>query len=352
MANDFDTQLCTRELPVAAPAGEGSAQPVARCCSIPGLRVADQERLIDEDLLRHWPLPQAGRESDKEDRGKVVIVAGSREMPGAAILPAVAALRAGAGKLVVATGASIAALVAAALPEARVVALEETAAGGIDERSAERIAELVGAGDGVLIGPGMRDEHAVCQLVTVLLPLLASAQVVLDAVAMGVVCGESHDQGADEAGTSRHSSADHSRLRSSFPMPVLLTPHAGEMAHLTGMSKDEVLKSPAECASTHARKWRAVVALKGATTFLASPEGCVMRHDGGNPGLAASGSGDVLAGIIVGLLARGASLRQAAAWGVALHARAGDKLAERIGPLGFLAREIADEVPALLKALG
>jgi NAD(P)H-hydrate repair Nnr-like enzyme with NAD(P)H-hydrate dehydratase domain len=93
------------------------------------------------------------------------------------------------------------------------------------------------------------------------------------------------------------------------------------------------------------------VALKGAETWIATPQGRCWRHAGGNVGLATSGSGDVLAGLIAGLLARGAPPEQAAAWGIALHARAGRRLCERLGPLGLLARELAAEVPALMHAL-
>jgi NAD(P)H-hydrate repair Nnr-like enzyme with NAD(P)H-hydrate dehydratase domain len=93
------------------------------------------------------------------------------------------------------------------------------------------------------------------------------------------------------------------------------------------------------------------VALKGSTTCIAAPSGRQWRYRGGNVGLAVSGSGDVLAGIIAGLAARGATLEQAAAWGVFLHARAGDRLADRCGPVGFLPREMPAEIPLLLKAL-
>ena len=93
------------------------------------------------------------------------------------------------------------------------------------------------------------------------------------------------------------------------------------------------------------------MALKGATTIIADPDGHAWRHDGGNIGLAVSGSGDVLAGLVAGLCARGAAIEQAAVWGVALHARAGDRLAGRIGRLGFLAREMPGEVPALMHEL-
>ncbi len=104
--------------------------------------------------------------------------------------------------------------------------------------------------------------------------------------------------------------------------------------------------------SSESLRWNAVVALKGAITHIATPDGRMWRHEGGNLGLAISGSGDALSGLIVGLASRGASLEQAAAWGVTLHARAGQQLAARFGTLGYLAREIAAEVPTLMDALG
>jgi ADP-dependent NAD(P)H-hydrate dehydratase len=132
-------------------------------------------------------------------------------------------------------------------------------------------------------------------------------------------------------------------------VPVLVTPHAGEMAHLTGIAKDAICAAPDRHALDAALRWNAVVALKGARTVIAAPGGERWQHEGGNVGLATSGSGDVLAGVIAGLAARGAALAQAAAWGVALHARAGERLAERLGKLGYLARELCDCIPALLE---
>jgi NAD(P)H-hydrate repair Nnr-like enzyme with NAD(P)H-hydrate dehydratase domain len=98
-----------------------------------------------------------------------------------------------------------------------------------------------------------------------------------------------------------------------------------------------------------ARRWNAVVALKGAQTVIATPEGKVWCHQGGNCGLATSGSGDTLAGAIGGLAARGAALAQACAWGVVLHARAGELLAGQRGPVGYLARELPDAMLAVLR---
>ena len=100
-----------------------------------------------------------------------------------------------------------------------------------------------------------------------------------------------------------------------------------------------------------AKKWNAFVALKGATTLVATPEGHLWRHVGGSAGLATSGSGDTLAGAIAGLCARGATLEQACAWGVVLHARAGEQLSKRISQIGYLAREIPDEMLAVLNDL-
>ena len=98
------------------------------------------------------------------------------------------------------------------------------------------------------------------------------------------------------------------RASARFAQPVILTPHAGEMAHLTGADKDQIAKMPLDAARGAAQRWNAVVALKGATTFIASPDGRAWKHEGGNIGLAVSGSGDTLAGIIAGLAARGAAL--------------------------------------------
>jgi hydroxyethylthiazole kinase-like uncharacterized protein yjeF len=132
---------------------------------------------------------------------------------------------------------------------------------------------------------------------------------------------------------------------------LILTPHRGEMAALTGCRKDTVDDEPLAVARHVAARFRAVVALKGAETFVVTPDGQAWRHESHTPGLATSGSGDVLAGIIAGLLARGCSPAQATVWAVAVHAAAGERLAQRIGRLGFLARELADEVAPALAAL-
>jgi hydroxyethylthiazole kinase-like uncharacterized protein yjeF len=132
---------------------------------------------------------------------------------------------------------------------------------------------------------------------------------------------------------------------------AVLTPHAGEMASLIGADKHDVERDPGEVARIAAKQFAAVVALKGAETHIADPDGKLFRYSGGSVGLATSGSGDTLAGIVAGLAARGASPLHAAVWGAYLHGAAGRVLARRVGPVGFLARELLDELPPLLRRL-
>jgi len=287
---------------------------------------------LDDAALRAWPLPRPSHDDDKEARGRVLVIAGSAEMPGAAVLAGEAALRAGAGKLVVGTAASIAHLVAQHLPEARVVALAEDDDGGLRPDGLDRLGAILAQARSVLVGPGMAADASTVRFVEALLGRLTGQSVLLDAAAMDVV------RGAAEA---------------LLPLAakVAMTPHAGEMAHLSGREKAGVESDPGGQARLAAKTWGTMVALKGACTWIAAPDGRLWRHARGNPGLATSGSGDVLAGLAAGLMARGAPVEQALGWGVALHARAAERLAARIGPLGFLARELSAEVPALMAAL-
>lgn len=286
--------------------------------------------IITPALLRRWPLPQPDEGGDKEERGRVLVVGGASEMPGAVILAATAALRAGAGKLQIATCRSIAPVVAAAVPEARVFALAETRQGSIAASASAEIIKRSQEVQSVLIGPGMIDERAVARLVKSVLPRIGRAVVVLDAAALS--CFE----------TSPH-------CLHQLDCKAVLTPHAGEMAKMLGVEKDLITSEPLEMARRTANALRAVVALKGAETFIAAHGNSkTYCNRVGNVGLATSGSGDVLSGIIAGLIARGAMPLQAAAWGVYLHARAGDVLAKRMGRLGYLARELPLEVPALM----
>jgi hydroxyethylthiazole kinase-like uncharacterized protein yjeF len=251
-------------------------------------------------------------------------------MPGAAALCATAALRAGAGKLQIGTCASVAAHVGTAVPESLVVALDETRSGAVAMSNVETIVERANRADALVIGPGMVDESATAALIVAVAQAL-DVPAVIDAAALACF-----RERADALAWL------HGR--------AVLTPHAGEMASMLACERDAVEADPATFALDAARRFDAIVVLKGETTHIAEPNGALYVNEHGNVGLATSGSGDVLAGIIGGLLARGAPPLHAAGWGVYLHARAGDALAKRIG-FGFLARELSAEIPRLMGEL-
>jgi hydroxyethylthiazole kinase-like uncharacterized protein yjeF len=261
----------------------------------------------------------------------VLVLGGGAQVAGAVQLTGLAALRAGAGKLQLGVPASVAAMLAVALPEGRVFSLPETAEGELAKEADRAIADALARCDAAVIGPGMLDEAAAGELALRLISPEAPAMVV-DAAAMPALVREPER-------------ANGCRGR------LVLTPHAGEMAGLLRISKAQVEADPVGCARQLAASLQAVVALKGAVTFIVSPDGHAWRHDGGSPGLATSGSGDVLAGVIAGFLARGAAPAQAAVWGVAVHGLCGRSLSARIAPIGFLARELLDEIAPTIASL-
>jgi len=281
---------------------------------------------VDRKLLVAWTLPLPKSDGDKEDRGRLLIVAGSADVPGAAILAANAALRAGVGKLTIATEETVA--VAQSVPEARVLRFARKGRG--KQRSARHVRD---AFDAILVGPGLQASAAVARCARAALAAHPAATVVLDA---GALTAEVTD--------AIPSPRTHGAVR------CILTPHAGEMASLLGITKQAVEASPEATALDFAARHDVALVLKGATTWIAM-RGRLWRHAASNVGLAASGSGDALAGIIAALAARGAPAEQAAAWGVALHALAGARLVQRHGALGILAREIPHEIPGIMNAL-
>jgi hydroxyethylthiazole kinase-like uncharacterized protein yjeF len=281
---------------------------------------------VDRKLLVAWPLPMPGSAGDKEDRGQLLIVAGSADVPGAAILAANAALRAGVGKLTIATEETVA--VAQSVPEARVLRFDQEGPG--IRRSTHHAPD---AFDAILVGPGLEASAAVVRCAKGALATYPAAMVVLDAGALT----------ADVA-AALPSRRTHGMVR------CILTPHAGEMASLLGITKHAVEAAPEATALDFAARHDVALVLKGATTWIAM-RGRLWRHAASNVGLATSGSGDALAGIIAALAARGAAAEQAAAWGVALHAMAGARLVRRHGALGILAREIPREIPAIMNAI-
>jgi ADP-dependent NAD(P)H-hydrate dehydratase len=277
-----------------------------------------EEQVITPHLLRDWPLPAP--HGDKASRGTVLVVGGSRDTPGAVLLAGVAALRAGAGRLQLAVTATTAAALSIAVPEAKVVGLPETQSGSVSGDPPQRLLELVGGADVVAVGPGLDDVDETARLLRAVLDAAApDAALVLDAYALGAL--------------SRHPD-----LLAGPPRPVVLTPNRAEAGHLLGRDPGDDLTADAVAL---AERYAAVVSLRGR---IAAPDGGRWREESGDVGLGTSGSGDVLAGIVAGLLGRGAEPAQAACWATFAHAGSGQRLVPRYGRTGFLARELVDEV--------
>jgi hydroxyethylthiazole kinase-like uncharacterized protein yjeF len=229
----------------------------------------------------------------------------------------------------VATAAETAAAVGAALPEAYVEGLEVSEEGNILTTCADRVVEMAQRADAVLLGPGFVDAESTALLLEQVVPRL-DTPVVLDALGTAYLTGNLD-------------ALAHLRGR------VLLTPNLTELAATLQRSAEEVEAQTLDAAAELARCSRAVVLGGARTSYVVTPSGMSWHHETRSSGLATAGSGDVKAGVVVGLVARGATPEQAAVWGAYGHGRAGDRLAGR--EPGFLARDLVREIPRELAAL-
>ncbi|MEV8131261.1 NAD(P)H-hydrate dehydratase [Pseudarthrobacter oxydans] len=295
--------------------------------------------LVTPSLLRDWPLPAPGE--DKYSRGSVLVIGGARATPGAALLAGAAALRAGAGKLTLAVAESVAVHVGVALPECGAMGLPETPGGSVTGEGLDLISSYLDSADAILVGPGLDDPDLAEDLLRALLEREAAAgdkndgggpAVVLDAFALGAL-------------VNVQDRCDPWKGR------LILTPNPKEAEILLERDLKDLPADVAEIAD----RYQAVVSCQGLIARPSGPdapeESELWKITTGYGGLGTSGSGDVLAGAIAGLRARGTTGPQAACWGTHLHAAAADRLASRLGPLGFLARELAAELPALMLEL-
>lgn len=264
------------------------------------------EQVITPRLLREWPLPDPA--GDKESRGTVLVVGGSRFNPGAVLLAGVAALRAGAGRLQLAVAEESAVALSVAVPEARVIGFPDT----------ETLRSHSGEADVILLGPGLDDIDQTAGLMRDVLGAAGpETGVVLDAYALGAL--------SKDPKLLRHHRA-------------VLTPNVTEAEHLLGSPPGDDL---ARVARELAARYEAVVSLYG---HIAAPDGHAWREESGDAGLGTSGSGDARAGVVAGLLGRGADPAQAACWAAYVHAVSGQRLSPRYGRTGFLARELVGEI--------
>jgi hydroxyethylthiazole kinase-like uncharacterized protein yjeF len=292
--------------------------------------VSDFE-ILDRELLRRFPLPHHPDDGDKEERGRALIVAGSRELAGAAYLAGIAALRAGAGKLQIATAQSISVQLGVAIPEARVIGLEETEEGCLAASSIEPLLKWAEGAQAIMMGCGLQHGPPLEEMLDALLASGLDRPLVLDAAVLGSLAPRAETLRAWSGGS-------------------ILLPHAREMARLLEWEAERVEADPLAAAREAADRFNAVALIKGQYSYIVAPDGHAFRFEGGGVGLATSGSGDTLAGLVGGLCARGAAPLTAALWGVHLHGEAGRRLAKRIGRIGFLARELLDEIPGLLES--
>ena len=294
------------------------------------------EQILTPAALRAWPLPMP--DGDKSSRGRVLVIGGARTAPGAAMLAGLAALRVGAGVLTLAVAESVAGPVAAAVPESAVLWLPETADGSVAASAVETIRRALGSAAAILVGPGLDDVDETAELITGLVSVAdADLPIVLDAYAIGAL-GQL-PQATLEGLAGR----------------LLLTPNHQELERLLAATFDESGESGGSGSGGSddpqqvlAERYTAVLS---SDNRIVTPAGDRWQAPAGHPGLGTSGSGDVLAGALAGLLARGVEPAQAACWATYLHAAAGDRLAARVGSLGFLARELLDQLPLVLTEL-
>ncbi len=299
-------------------AGAWTVAPIGFPASL--LEASRAARITTPSEARAW-LPLRAKSAHKGSEGHVLIVAGNDRMPGAAVLCARAALRAGAGLVSVASSDVVCRVVAAHLPEAIFLALPDEDA-LLGPNSAQPLLAARRSFDAVVVGPGLGDWPEVGLFLEEWLPKL-KVPTVVDADALSLLA-----KGAFRPGG-----------------PTVLTPHPGEAGRLLGIETVDVQADRFQSADALARKFGAVALLKGAYTVAADGATPLRINPTGNPGMAAPGTGDVLAGVVGALLAKGLSPFAAASLGAYWHGLAGDLCAAEIGPAGFLASELADRLP-------
>ena len=288
------------------------------------------KRLITEKLVLN-KMPIRKKNSHKGTFGKASIIAGSFGMEGAAILSCSAAMRTGLGLLKLFVPKSMNHIVKIAVPEIITIPLEENEMGSYDLNSIDVILDHIKNDSVVAIGPGCGQHKEIAETVRRLiteseLPLVIDADGLnMLALNMTWIDGCSKD--------------------------IVLTPHIAEMARLTNLSIAEIIKNPIKIAKKYAIEWEVTVVLKSARTIVATKEGDLYINRNGNSGMATAGTGDVLTGIITGLMAQGLSGEDASILGVYIHGDSGDRVAKEIGEYGLMAGDIIKQIAYTLKDL-
>lgn len=276
-------------------------------------------------------LPDRPREAHKGTFGTVVVLAGSLGFTGAAYLASTAAARAGAGLVRLLVADTIYPILAAKCTEVMATPIQEVAPGAVGHAAYDSVLRQLSAAEAGVIGPGLGRDRSTWRLVIDLVHHV-TCPLVIDADALNAL-------------------ADAPRSKSKLGKNRILTPHPGEMARLTGKTIEAIGADRAGAARKAAKEWGAVVVLKGARTVVAHPDGRVSEDPHEVPALATGGTGDVLSGIIGGLIAQGSDPYAAAVTGVYIHAAAGRKLAQKLGDSGLLASDLLIEIPLVMNVL-
>lgn len=286
--------------------------------------------LTDGDVRRLLPVRRPS--SHKGTFGHAGLIAGSVGKTGAAALAAQAALRVGTGLVTVATPSSVNDVLEAKLKEAMTAPMPETKARTLAKSALDRLMAFIQARTAIAVGPGLSTHPETVELVHALVRVL-DRPAVLDADALNALAGRA-------------------ALLTACKTPPILTPHPGEMARLEPNATSQSVNADRLGTATRFARERGVfLVLKGARTMIARPDGTVAICPTGNPGMATAGTGDVLTGMVVGLLAQGLSPWDAACAAVYLHGRAGDLAAASLGEAGMIAGDVIDHIPQALQSL-
>lgn len=284
--------------------------------------------LITSGVLRE--VPRRTATSTKFTSGNVFIIGGSRGLTGAPSMAALAAMRAGAGYVTVGAPASLELSFTVRLLEAMMVGLPEDGDGHLDSTAVEPVLKAVGRADTVVLGPGLSKDPDAQALARAVVPRI-DVPLVIDADGLNALAG-------------------HLEVVAQRPWPTVLTPHAGELGRLLEVDSSEIERARLRHVREAAARAKAFVVLKGDDTLVASPDGRVAISRGAAPGLATAGTGDVLAGVIGAMLAKGMPVAQGACAGVYAHLRAGQLAAAPQGPDGVIASDVIAALPAALSA--
>jgi NAD(P)H-hydrate epimerase len=270
-------------------------------------------------------IPKRLRESSKGNYGRVLIVSGSTGMTGSGCLSAKAALRTGAGLVYLGVPAALSNIYGTQLVEPIVIPFEDKGKGYFSKESGKDIIKELEKMNAAAIGPGISCRQDIVELVNEIL-INARIPLVLDADALNAVA------------------KDVAILKKS-KVPLIVTPHPGEMSRLIGTSIEDIQKDRIKHARDFSDEYNVITVLKGSKTIIATPHGRVYINPTGNPGMSTAGTGDVLTGIIAGFIGQGFLPEDAAVAGVFLHGLAGDSAAQKKGEYGLIAGDLVEELP-------